>query len=680
MTIDHSNKANVRCQLWVLLLSGLVMIACGSDRPDFEQDESAEGETKSELDGAAHMSSSDVGQLDAGGTQEGNVSPSGMDADPAGSDPAGSDASSTETDLPDGGPCSTAEECRSGFCVDGVCCETSCAQVCSQCNAPGSEGTCTDAQNDEACGELTCPTDTECRQFILAGDANCVGIGECLLEATCNEATVTEGSVCQDGAGMCIGDGQCAVPDRLLLGEVCTVDDECGSGFCGAAVDGATRCCEGACDGVCEACSVAGRCDEVAADDSRCEAITCPSDTACSAYPPAPTADRCAAAGTCFTEATYCLPAHEDEGVSCGSGQACDGAGSCVSVCSSSQLWCSNTCVDPDTNNSHCGVCGQSCAAGLLCSGGECVPDCVTGQITCGDSCVNPQTDADHCGASGDCMSANAGEPCSAPFACVSGECEVVCSSGQLNCDDTCIDPDTDEMFCGASSACTGPNRGQPCSTGYTCEDGTCRLQCPSGQVGCEGRCISPNDDEDFCGASDYCEGASDGEDCQPGDQCISGTCRSPNGSDCTVGSDCIGGTCTEFFRDEDQDGYGAESSGTWSICGSNPPAFQWVVNDLDCCDLDSLQANQANPDYSSGPRDYGVTGCAQPFDWDCDGVQTPETGSMPCSSYTTQGSCPLGFYPSPPLCGQEGIYNACAWVSNACTHVGGGPVVQECY
>lgn len=48
------------------------------------------------------------------------------------------------------------------------------------------------------------------------------------------------------------------------------------------------------------------------------------------------------------------------------------------------------------------------------------------------------------------------------------------CSDGLLLCDGSCIDPMEDERFCGASGSCLGKYRGHRCSSGWTCEDGSC--------------------------------------------------------------------------------------------------------------------------------------------------------------------------------------------------------------
>src|SRR5690349_18362872 len=65
---------------------------------------------------------------------------------------------------------------------------------------------------------------------------------------------IDPGAVGAPGApGVTVGN---ASADGAPLGERCAVDSGCVSGHCIAG-----RCCESACDGVCQACSESGRCD-----------------------------------------------------------------------------------------------------------------------------------------------------------------------------------------------------------------------------------------------------------------------------------------------------------------------------------------------------------------------------------------------------------------------------------
>ncbi|MBX7173068.1 MAG: PqqD family protein [Pyrinomonadaceae bacterium] len=108
-----------------------------------------------------------------------------------------------------GNACSSTPQCQSGlFCVDGVCCNSSCTGLCQSCNLAGRVGTCSFVPNGQ-------DPDGECGGAAI----------------TCN------------GTGACTGG----------LGTVCTLASECQSGFC---VNG--YCCNSSCSGVCQACDFPG--------------------------------------------------------------------------------------------------------------------------------------------------------------------------------------------------------------------------------------------------------------------------------------------------------------------------------------------------------------------------------------------------------------------------------------
>jgi MYXO-CTERM domain-containing protein len=56
----------------------------------------------------------------------------------------------------DGVMCSQARECQSGFCIDGVCCESACNAECGACNQPGNEGECVAIPGAESCAPYYC--------------------------------------------------------------------------------------------------------------------------------------------------------------------------------------------------------------------------------------------------------------------------------------------------------------------------------------------------------------------------------------------------------------------------------------------------------------------------------------------------------------------------------------------
>lgn len=649
--------------VWLGLGILLGTLGCSSERPTFRLNESATDESTS-----ASLTSGDSGLSAAMDTRV---------------------ADAAENLLQLAEPCTGDGDCESGACADGVCCAAPCAEICATCSAPGQEGKCIAAINDPLCEQLACPPDTDCREHVAANATQaCLAIGKCQLDAACEARNEPPGTPCRNGGGACNESGECIVASKLIPGESCTDANDCDSGFC-AASEGTFVCCETACDKVCEACGADGSCNERPVDDQRCDVVTCPENTPCSTYSNDLTTDRCVAVGTCATQATHCNADHAEAGTTCGDGLVCDGQGECGPQCAASELWCSAACVNPLSDGKHCGGCGTECGASLFCNDGKCAPDCAASHVACGIECVDPMTNEEHCGATADCVGRNAGEVCSAPFACRAGACEINCMAGQISCDGSCINPLTNDTFCGASLTCTAQNRGQTCATGYACEAGVCRLQCQGKEIPCAGSCIDPDSDERFCGASDYCEGGDVGQECESGSLCLLGMCRAPDGQPCEVGVDCISGVCSPFYLDLDGDGYGAESSGIERVCGNAPPGFNYFPNNLDCCDQADVlsHAADANPDFVSGSaalgRTYGADGCAKPFDWNCDGVETREinTTTAPCSSFTTQATCPSGrFDTAIPNCGFTAIYNDCIWDGTSCGNGQGGPLTQRCY
>jgi MYXO-CTERM domain-containing protein len=59
----------------------------------------------------------------------------------------------------DGETCAEGGDCASGFCVDGVCCETACDGQCDKCNEPGTAGQC----RQQSCAPYGCLPDKTCR-------------------------------------------------------------------------------------------------------------------------------------------------------------------------------------------------------------------------------------------------------------------------------------------------------------------------------------------------------------------------------------------------------------------------------------------------------------------------------------------------------------------------------------
>ena len=98
----------------------------------------------------------------------------------------------------------TASSCKSGNCVDGVCCVQTAAQCngkCKSCNVPGMAGTCSNVPAGQPDND-TCPSDLAC-----------------------------------DATQAC----------KALLGHACTTFSDCASGHCADGV-----CCNSDCNGTCQ--------------------------------------------------------------------------------------------------------------------------------------------------------------------------------------------------------------------------------------------------------------------------------------------------------------------------------------------------------------------------------------------------------------------------------------------
>jgi hypothetical protein len=137
--------------------------------------------------------------------------------------------------LDDGAGCPKASACKSGHCVDGVCCNTACADSCDVCAAvlgASMDGTCT-LLPDGAPGLPDC-TLYLCDGLAAACPTSCKGDADCIDTHYCS-------------AMSCL--------PKKAKGATCAGSGECQAGL--LCVDG--RCCTGACDGLCEACNLAGK-------------------------------------------------------------------------------------------------------------------------------------------------------------------------------------------------------------------------------------------------------------------------------------------------------------------------------------------------------------------------------------------------------------------------------------
>ncbi len=113
--------------------------------------------------------------------------------------------------------CSARTDCQSGFCVDGVCCDSACDGVCEQCS---SAGVCTMPATDSACAPVSCPQSTACKTYTSSTLSTnlCKSQGECKTPSDCPSQYTAVRTPCGGTAPdqmLCDGAGSCKQPTVL---------------------------------------------------------------------------------------------------------------------------------------------------------------------------------------------------------------------------------------------------------------------------------------------------------------------------------------------------------------------------------------------------------------------------------------------------------------------------------
>ncbi|MBK7402465.1 MAG: hypothetical protein IPJ34_41100 [Myxococcales bacterium] len=103
--------------------------------------------------------------------------------------------------------CAKNTDCATGFCTDGVCCDTACTGQCEACDATGSVGTCTAVAGAPHAPRTACVAAGTgvCARACDGKDRTQCNFGAKTVEcsaATCASGSATAASTC-DGAGNC---------------------------------------------------------------------------------------------------------------------------------------------------------------------------------------------------------------------------------------------------------------------------------------------------------------------------------------------------------------------------------------------------------------------------------------------------------------------------------------------
>ena len=244
-------------------------------------------------------------------------------------------------------------DCGSGFCVEGICCNSTCLGTCQSCRCAGSEGTCVNSSPGQQDPNATTP---------------CTGSNYC------------------DGTGVCAS-------GLKANGSACGGATQCGSGYCQDSV-----CCEEACTAACYTCAASGngKCTGVVPGGTDSNAATkCEAPNFCTALHEC-TSGLKPNGATCANDSD-CGSAHCVDKVCCES--ACFGGSSACHVCNSAGALgkCVNAAVMTDAHSDCKGAhqqCGGTCdgqgacgyaPAGKSCRQAGCQTD--LGQITKAATC-----------------------------------------------------------------------------------------------------------------------------------------------------------------------------------------------------------------------------------------------------------------------------------------------------
>ena len=246
----------------------------------------------------------------------------------------------------------------------------------------------------------------------------------------------------------------------------------------------------------------------------------------------------------------------------CKEGQLCNDGKCVAATCGEGKVVCANECVDPKTNLVYCGAnaaCDQyeTCPAETMCIDGVCkvpAPDCpVPGDVFCGGLCINPKTNNTFCGITAACMDYRT---CKPGATCVDGKCTEPCAGKEILCGGICIDPKTNNAFCGISNDCNGF---EVCGNGTQCVDGKCvdANTCAGDEVLCGGMCIDPKTNNTFCGIDEQCGNY---QTCATGEECVDGRCKATK--ECAPGQILCGGVCIDPKTNNSFCGIDAQCSG----------------------------------------------------------------------------------------------------------------------
>ncbi len=270
-----------------------------------------------------------------------------------------------------------------------------------------------------------------------------------------------------------------------------------------------------------------------------------------------------------------------------------------------------NSCIDVLNDPLHCGSYGECkcdadgckfkentvCPSGRSCENGKC--KCTDNeQVNCNNDCINPKSDDKYCGASGMCEGAEQGLTCNVvgDEKCINGKCE--CINDTILCNGKCVKPDSDD-YCGITECSEGHYdncllKNAKCAWNPYANDnnGAYVCGCSGKSIMCDGECIDPLTDSRFCNANSNCLDGNRGVVCDPGKACINGVCgtKCPNDGEVVCEGKCV--DSSEFHVTGDCASCTSDYCYTGAVDDNGQPVdfdyklCQAKLHDVDNCDV----------------------------------------------------------------------------------------------
>ncbi|MBW2701527.1 MAG: FG-GAP repeat protein [Deltaproteobacteria bacterium] len=551
-----------------------------------------------------------------------------------------------DTPCDDGDSCNVGETCQSGSCVGGGaqdCSGTgSFCRADSSCDSGGAEGNC-----DTLGGGLNegvgcddgdvCNVGETCQSGSCTGSSpmDCSGTGDfCRADSSCDSGGA-EGNCDTLGGGANEGVG-------CDDGDVCNVGETCQSGSCAG---GGAQDCSGTgsfcrADSTCDSGGAEGNCDTLGGGLN--EGVGCDDGDVC-AVGETCQSGSCAGGGAqdCSGTGSFC---RADS--SCDSGGAegnCDTLGGGLNegvgcddgdVCNVGETCQSGSCTG--SSPMDCSGTGSFCRADSSCDSGGAEGNCDTlgGGVNEGAGC----DDGDVC---------NVGETCQSG-SCAGGGAQDCSGTGSFCLADSSCDSGGAEGNCdtlgGGIREGVSCDDGDVCNVGETCQSGSCA---GGGAQDCSGT-------GSFCRADSSCDSGGAEGNCDTLGGGINEGVVCEDGNLCTIGDICMSGSCDSgsplTCAASDQCHVAGDCDPNTGLC-SDPPA----VDDTPCddgvgCTFDDVCTGGV---CAGAPLAQDDTSC-DGFDDDCDGGTDED--------YVSDDSCGLGY------CLEHNVSSTCvAGVETAC-------------